>query len=137
QHELGQRRAQREIAQAHRGAHPGAVGLADDRIVRDPAAIGVKRLRLPQKEEVTLAALIDEQHLLTVLEGKRLLHRVLGAGKKHAAANAASGVSALMASAAGRPWRSATQPSTARPRPPAPNAKPTMSPDAIPACRGR
>src|SRR6185295_8704796 len=120
EHELRERRTQREIPQAHRGAHPGAVGLADDGVVRDPAAIRVKGLRLPQKEEVALAALVDEQHLLTVLERRCVLHRSLGAGKKRARTNPARGVSALIASAMGNPWRSATRPRIATPRPPVP-----------------
>jgi len=48
---------------------------------------------------MALAALVDEQHLLTVLE-RELFHRSLGAGRNRAATKPASGVSALITSAA-------------------------------------
>src|SRR5947208_3919980 len=140
EHVLAERGAEREIAEAQRGPHPGALGLADDRVVRDPAAVGVERLRLPQEDQVALAALIDEQDLLTVLERAALVHWISlsrGVGRKRAVANPASGMSALSVSAVARPQWSATQPSAVTPRPPAPIAKPTMSPDAMPALRGR
>src|SRR5439155_1700325 len=78
EHVLRERRPEGHVPEAHRGAHPRPLGLADDR-----------------------------------------------------------GMSALTASAAGKPQWSATEPSAATPRPPAPMAKPTMSPEAIPALRGR
>src|SRR5206468_1029667 len=61
-------------AEAHRGAHPRALGLADDRVVRDPTAVGVERLRLAEEDQVALATRIDEQDLLTVLERAALVH---------------------------------------------------------------
>src|SRR5206468_5812937 len=137
---LRQRGAQRDVAKPHRAPHPAALGLADHRVVRHPAAVGVERLRLAEKDQVSLTALIDEQDLLTVLEGKPVVHRVSrarGAGRKRAATNAASGVAALIQSAAGNPNRSATQPSAVTPSPPAPIAKPTIRPEAVPALRGR
>src|SRR5262249_49412348 len=65
---LGQRRAQGETPRVLRGAHPGAVGLADDGVVLDPAAVGVEGLALAQEDQVALPALVDEQDLLAVLE---------------------------------------------------------------------
>ncbi len=62
---------------------------------------------------MALAALIGEQDLLTVLEGKPVVHLAswtLGAGRKRVATNAASGIRALIQSAAGKPCRSATPP---------------------------
>ena len=57
---------------------------------------------------MTLASLIDEQNLLTVVERQSVLHeatasRSRGAGRKRAATKPASGVSALIVSAAGSP----------------------------------
>src|SRR2546430_15743345 len=48
--------------------------LPDDRVVRDPAAVGVKRLRLAKEDQVALAPRIDEQDLLTVLERATFVH---------------------------------------------------------------
>src|SRR4029077_17957516 len=101
---LGERRAQREVAQPHRAAHPAALGLADDRVVRHPPAVGVKGLRLAQKDQVSLATLIGEQDLLAVLERKAVVHRAswtLGAGRSRVAATASNGVRALIQRAAG------------------------------------
>ena len=78
---LRQRGAQRDVAQAHRAAHPAAFGLADHRVVRHPAAVGVEGLRLAEKDQVSLAALIDEQDLLTVLEGKPVVHLASTTGR--------------------------------------------------------
>ena len=66
---------------------------------------------------MALAALIDEQDLLTVLEREPVVHAATsrGAGSKRVSANATSGISALIHSAAGTPQRSATQPSTVTP----------------------
>ena len=103
---LGEDRAQRQVAQPHRAAHPAALGLPDDRVVRHPAAVGMEGLRLTQKDQVTLAALIGEQDLLAVLERKPVVHLAswtLGAGRNHVAANASNGVSALIQRAAGNP----------------------------------
>src|SRR4030095_291489 len=106
-----------------------------DGIVLDPAAIGVERLRLAQEDQVALAALIDEQHLLAVLERKPGVHAVAsrGAGSNRVGTNATNGIIALIQRAAGTPQRSATQPGAVTPAPPRPMAKPTMSSDAIPA----
>src|SRR4029453_2049235 len=92
-----------------------------------------------KKDQVALAARIDEQHLLAVLEGKPVVHAVAsrGAGRNRVGTNATNGIIALIQRAAGTPQRSATQPSAVTPAPPRPMAKPTMSPDAIPAWRGR
>src|SRR5207253_9473621 len=60
--------------EAHRGAHPRPLGLADDRVVRDPTAVGVKRLRLAEEDQVALAPRIDEQDLLTILKRAALVH---------------------------------------------------------------
>src|SRR6185295_9222118 len=68
--------AEREVTQPHGRAHPRALRLTDHRVMRDPAAIGVERLRLAQEDEMALSALIDEQHLLTVLERQALVHAV-------------------------------------------------------------
>src|SRR4030095_16316699 len=113
--------------------------LPDDGVVEDPPAVGVERLRLAQEDQVTLAALIDQQDLLTVLEGQPLVHAVAGrgAGSRRVRTNAAGGAAALIQSAAATPQRSATQPSAVTPAPPRPMAKPTMRPDAMPAWRGR
>src|SRR5262249_16200349 len=68
EHVLGQGGTQGETARVLRGAHPGAVGLTDDGVVLDPPAVGVEGLALAQEDEMALPALIDEQHLLAVLE---------------------------------------------------------------------
>ena len=74
EHVLGQRRAQRETARALRGAHPRAVGLADDVLVLDPPAVGVEGLTLSQQDEMALAALVDQQRLLAILEAVEETH---------------------------------------------------------------
>ena len=141
QHELGQRGPQGQVAQPHRGAHPRAVGLADDGVVRDPAAVGVEGLRLAQEDQVALAALIDEQDLLTVLEGEAARSR---GGCRAARAGSASATNADQRHQRADPERASARPSGRRPSrarsrraPPRPMAKPTMRPDAMPALRGR
>src|SRR5262245_16033582 len=80
EHVLGQGRAQRQIAHALRALDPRAVGLADDRVVRDPATVRVKRLALAQDDEMALAALIDQERVLAVLEPVGRVHGAWPAG---------------------------------------------------------
>src|SRR5262249_36551644 len=91
--ELAQRGSQGEIAEPERAADPRALDLADDVVVRDPAAVRMKRLRLAEKDEMPLAALIDQQYLLAVLEGETVRHAISGrgGGGKKAATGASTG----------------------------------------------
>jgi hypothetical protein len=100
---FGQRRTEREVTQAHGAADPGGIGLADDHVVGNPATVGVERLRLAEKDQVTLATLIDEQDLLAVLKRRALVHDVVGRGRKRATTKPTAGRSALIQSTVGTP----------------------------------
>jgi hypothetical protein len=100
---FGQRGTEREVTQAHGAADPRGIGLADDHVVGDPATVGVERLRLAEKDQVTLATLIDEQDLLAVLKRRALVHDVVGRGRKRATRKPTAGRSALIQSTVGTP----------------------------------